>query len=568
MKKLLRNLSIYIILLLYPVLVFAQDMSRNYENLVVTAVEMMGAGKSDSAKVILNQVVRDDADNDAAWYYLSQIAIRENEADLAEACLLNAIEIDPGNFWYRYRLARIYSLTSREELAIDMYEKLLQDFPKESDLYLDLVELYSSQGEYQKALDTMDEVEKEFGKTESIAVYRFNLLRIMEKYEEAYGSLREYNSRYSSPFVLTALAEYEMASYNDSTALAYYDEALDIAPDYSPALLGKAETFRVTRRYGEYFPVIYAYMENKETSMDAKADYLLAVLQRSDPRFMKTFQPQLDTLIDKAVRTHPLDSTALQTAAIYYYSTQRYPQAMSFFKDNVRTYPESLSANADYVEFLMYAEYWKELSDAGREAFAKFPKETAFLEMAGVGDYNLGAYDRVLEVCHKILEVAPADSSTALRTLSTMGDVYHKTGDDKKAYKAYDKALKVNPDYVYVLNNYAYYLAEENRKLKKACAMSRRTIELEPDNATYLDTYGWILYLMGKPQEAKPHFKHAMLYGGKESPVILDHYADVLYALGEYDLAIVYWNLALQKNNDEIPGLAEKVAARKAAINR
>ena len=59
-----------------------------------------------------------------------------------------------------------------------------------------------------------------------------------------------------------------------------------------------------------------------------------------------------------------------------------------------------------------------------------------------------------------------------------------------------------------------------------------------------------------------------MLYGGKDSPVILDHYADVLYALGEYDLAIVYWNLALQKNNDEIPGLAEKVAARKAAINR
>ena len=98
--------------------------------------------------------------------------------------------------------------------------------------------------------------------------------------------------------------------------------------------------------------------------------------------------------------------------------------------------------------------------------------------------------------------------------------------------------------------------------------MSRKTVEAEPDNATYLDTYGWILYLQGKPQEAKPHFKHAMLYGGKDSAVIMDHYAEVLYALKEYDLAFVYWNLAKQKNDGDIEGLDEKIAERKAAIGR
>ena len=216
----------------------------------------------------------------------------------------------------------------------------------------------------------------------------------------------------------------------------------------------------------------------------------------------------------------------------------------------------------------MYAEYWKELSQAGREAFERFPAETAFLEMASVGDYNLNDYDKVLEVCEKVLEVAPADSSKTLRAWSTMGDAYHRLGENKKAYKAYDKALKINPDYVYVLNNYAYYLSEEGRKLKKAQAMSLKTIQAEPDNATYLDTYGWILFLRGKAAEAKPHFKHAMLYGGKDSPVILDHYAEVLYALGEYELAVVYWNMALQKNNGEIPGLEAKVKERKSAINK
>ena len=99
-----------------------------------------------------------------------------------------------------------------------------------------------------------------------------------------------------------------------------------------------------------------------------------------------------------------------------------------------------------------------------------------------------------------------------------------------------------------MLNNYAYYLSLEGRKLRKALKMSRRTIELEPDNATYLDTYGWLLYLLHRPKEAKPYFKHAMLYGGKDSAVVLEHYSKVLEALGEQDLATYYKNLADQKN--------------------
>ena len=77
-----------------------------------------------------------------------------------------------------------------------------------------------------------------------------------------------------------------------------------------------------------------------------------------------------------------------------------------------------------------------------------------------------------------------------------------------------------------------------------------------------------ILFLQGKPDQAKPHFKQAMLYGGKESPVILDHYAEVLYAMEEYDMAFVYWNLAKQKNNGDIPDLDARIEERKKAINR
>lgn len=108
------------------------------------------------------------------------------------------------------------------------------------------------------------------------------------------------------------------------------------------------------------------------------------------------------------------------------------------------------------------------------------------------------------------------------------------------AFKYYDMALAIDHDYTPVLNNYAYYLSMLGRNLKKAYQMSERTVRKEPDNATYLDTFGWILHLQGRDVEAKPQFKHAMLYGGKDSATILLHYAEVLYALKDYDLAVVY----------------------------
>ena len=142
-------------------------------------------------------------------------------------------------------------------------------------------------------------------------------------------------------------------------------------------------------------------------------------------------------------------------------------------------------------------------------------------------------------------------------------------GDKKKAYKSYDKALEINPDYLPVLNNYAYFLSMDGKKLKKAYEMSRKTVELDPDNSTYLDTFGWILFLQGKALEAKPFFKNAvMLYGGKESPVVLDHYAEVLFALKEYDLAFLYWNQAKAINNGQIEDLDSRISERKSQMKK
>ena len=532
-------------------------------NRLISAVSDYNDGRYDNASKILDEILADSETNDAAWYYRGLCAIAENDGRLAERCFKKAVGLDGENFWYRYRLADLYVVLSELDMAVSLYEKLLEDFPKKSELYFDMMDLYSSLGEYEKALETIDEIETVFGMTEYMAMSRFGILMRMQKQEEAYKSLEQYNSRYSSPYVLSTLAEHQLSMYNDSTALAYYDEALELAPDYTPALLGKAETFRMTRKYDKYFDVLNEYVANPGEMVQPKTEYLMAVVQRMDSKFLQTFMPKMDKVVETVLDVHPGDSSALRLAGSYYYSTDRKDIAKDKFSRNVQANPGSLLANADYVEFLMYAGEWETLAEEGRKSYGRFPGETAFLEMASVGDYNLKRYDAVLDICDEILEVAPGDSSRILRAWSTKGDVYHLLGEVRKSYKAYENALKVNPDYVYVLNNYSYYLSLEKKNLKKAYAMSRKAIEAEPDNATYLDTFGWILYLMGRAEEAKPYFKHAMLYGGKESAVILDHYAEVLFALGEYDLAMVYWNNALRKNDGEIEDLEERVKLRK-----
>lgn len=539
-----------------------------HENMLLQAVAKYNARDIKGAKDILMEIVSDDEENDAAWYYLAMTSLAEGETDLGEEYFRKAINADGDNFWYRYRLARLYAMTARPELATSMYEDLLEDFPKKSDLYLDLVDLYSTQQEYEKALETVAEIEKVFGLNEAIAMFRYNILRTLGRDDEAYETLKVYNDDFSSPSVLTTLADHEMETYDDSMALVYYSEALKIMPDYAPALLGKAEVERITRKYDDYFDTVGDLVEVDGVPAMGKTDYLMAVIQRTDPKFIRTHMAQMDTVMERLVMKHPDDSTVLQSAGAYYYSTSRDEKAEDFFRLNARTYPKSYSAAATYVEFLMYAGKWEELSEEGRESFSRFPKETTFLEMASMGDFYLGEYGKVLDLCHQVIAAAPADSSATLRAWSTIGDMYQDMGDYKQAYKAYEKALKINPDYVYVLNNYAYHLSMEGKKLKKAYAMSKKTVDAEPDNSTYLDTYAWILHLMGRTEEAKPLFKHAMLYGGKDSPVILDHYAEVLFALEEYELAFVYWNMAKQKNVDEIPDLDQKIERRRKEVKR
>ena len=108
---------------------------------------------------------------------------------------------------------------------------------------------------------------------------------------------------------------------------------------------------------------------------------------------------------------------------------------------------------------------------------------------------------------------------------AVMGDILHQKGLMKEAYEAYDSCLQWKDDNMGCLNNYAYFLSESGEQLAKAEQMSFKTVKAEPKNATYLDTYAWILYMLGRYSEAKIYIDQALqnLDESIDNSVIQEH---------------------------------------------
>ena len=513
--------------------------AQSVEGNLIDAVTLYGNGQYAQAGKILQTLSVAAPEDDALWYYLAQTQLQAKEYDAAERSLLKAVALDSSNYWYRHMLGRLYLMQGKVEEGKAQYESLVKAFPRKSAVVYELLEVYLGSRDFEKALSTLEEIEHQRGLSEEVARTRYDVYTAMGRQEEGIATLEQFNKQYSSPAILSMLGDYYLAEYSDSLAQARYSEALALDSRYIPAVLGISEVYRHMRRYPDYFNTLESFFTAEDIPASSKTMYIGNMSRSLDPKILQLHREGFDRMVRQAARTHPTDSSMLSTVGSYYYGTGREKEAGEWFQRAADLYPESLSQVATYVQYLSLQEQWEPLRERSTQAFERFG-ELAFLDYANMANYQLEDYDAIIGHCRYLLEHHASDEKLCLGAWSMMGDAYHAKGDSRQAYKAYEKALKLDPSYAPVLNNYAYYLSMEGKKLKKAYKMSRKTIEAEPDNSTYLDTFGWILHLMGKDLEAKPFFKHAMLYGGKESAVVLGHYAEVLEALGETDTASVY----------------------------
>lgn len=529
---------------------FAQAQSQGF----FTALENYNYGDKEKAYELFKDLVKAEPDNDAAYYYL---ALLSEDFLEKEDNYKRAIALDPGNFWYKYALASDYMNNKDVTKAQELFEELIAENPRKTSLYYDAVNVYMANGDTDKAMEALDVIEGQTGKSESLAFARMQIYMQKGEQSKAIDFLQDYYKDYRSPRLACLLADYFASIYQEEVALQYYEEALAMDPSTVEALYGAAHIYRAQGKYDKYFENIGNFIKSRSVPPQTKAGYMQELL--GSGQFFQTFAPQIDTLMTELYNSNPTDSTITGLSAAYFYQTGQVDKALGVYETIIEEYPDDMSAAFNLCLIYYYAQDWDNVINHTSAAIQRFEKPLDFLQIRGIAFWQLKEYDSSMEDYLSMLALAPKDSAVKLNCYTAMGDLYHLKGDSKQAYKCYDKALRVNPDHAPVLNNYAYYLSEKytqplkrpDATLRKAMQMSLKTIQQEPDNPTYVDTYAWLLHLVGRDVEAKAMFKHAMLYGGKESGTILEHYATVLSTLGETDLANVYFKQAKALGTDE-----------------
>lgn len=532
----------------------------------LNAMKEYNMGNLPKAKEHLQLLMAVDPQNDAACYYLANIAIRTDDAVSGELYLKKGIGLDSSNFWYRDMLGQVYIKNKKIKEAIKVYEDLLALYPKKSSVYYSLVNLYMGTQETDNARRILEKIEAAQGKSEALAMASFNIFRMEQNWEGGLEYLIEFDKEFQSPRIECIIADMYAERYRDSLALEYYDKALKRDPQYAPAMYGKGEVYRLKGDFESYFKEIQPFFSSREVDSRMKTEYLKQVFQV--PNFIQRFRKQVDSIMLVMEETHQADTTANIFLAAYWGQGGDNERCKRLLKANYDLYPHKHSTMFQYVVAIYQLEEWENLEQAATDALEKFPGDADLVQLRGIARFQLKKTEKAIESYREMEKIALAERDTALliTSYSVLGDLHYEKKDSKGAFNYYKKALKLNPNENGVLNNYAYYLSLEGKNLKLAYEMSKKTIESEPDNPTYLDTFGWILFLMDKPLEAKAQFKHAMLYGGTESAAILDHYAEVLFKLGEHDLAFIYWNQA--KQLDSTLGIEEKIKERKAQMKK
>ncbi len=543
-----------------------QNMQKEKSRLLIEGIKHYNNRNQDSAKIYFTALLKADPLNDAAYYYLANTALQGKDIVSGEMLLKKAIGLDSANYWYKNLLGQIYINTNKPEKAIEVYEKLISLYPKKTENYYTLANLYLRKQDITKSNEIIDKIEKISGKSEDIAMTRFNLFRMEQNWEGALKYLVDFDKELQSAKIETLIADMYADRYRDTLAVNYYNKALALESQYAPAMYGRAEVYRMKGDYEKFFRDILPFFANRQIDPKMKGEYIRQLFQT--PNFIQRFRPQVDSMVINFEQAHPSDSTTLFLVAAYYSQGGDQKKCLEVLKRNYTLYPDNFNAMFQYVTYIYYIKDWEYLKKEAEAALERYTDNTDLIQLIGIAQFQLKQTEESVKTYKKLETISLAQKDTAglITTYSLLGDLYAELKNKKQAYTYYKKALKLDPDNNPVLNNYAYYTALDGRKLKQAYQMSKKTVESEPDNPTYLDTFGWILYLMNKPLEAKAQFKHAMLYGGKESAVIVDHYAEVLYKLGEYDLAFIYWDQA--NTMDGTLGIDEKIKVRREQMKK
>ncbi|WP_195715269.1 tetratricopeptide repeat protein [Ancylomarina sp. 16SWW S1-10-2] len=503
----------------------------------------LGLGEYEKAISWFANCLKLDTTSAVVYYELANIYISQENFNSALELARSAVALQPKNIWYQVQLAGIFKAKGMIDQACEVYENLAVQFPERDDFRLIQAELFISVEKFEEALEVYQTIEKKLGVTEDVSINKHTLYLRLNKRKNAYAELNKLIKKF--PFKIETyglLADMYLQDGNKEKALEQYKKIVEIAPENGLVHFYLAEYYRKEKQKEMAQSHLEKAFSSNMVSSDKKIQYLVGVVLADTQNPLS--DENLKTLLDLLMKVHPDD---IHVNLIYADYLRRQKDSVGARKLLRKVLLQEKNTYAIWEE-LMFID--NELLDfdsmftESAEAIKYFPTQPLLYVFNGVA----AAQKKDFETAVKTLTIGfnYVGNNLALRIqfLTYLGDSQYELGNIKKAFEAYDEVLLFEPANVVVLNNYSYYLSVLNQNLEKAKEMSLKCVQIEKENSTYLDTHAWVLFKLGSFSDAKIAMEKSLQFGGRESAVIVEHYGDILYRLGEKEAAMAEWKNA------------------------
>ncbi len=521
-------------------------------------------GELDQAIILFRQCLDMNPGSTASMYELSNIYQYLGEKELAIKYAAQAYTLEKDNIWYGLNLAGLYHQADMKGKTIAVYEEMVREFPEKIDLKYNLAILYQEDGNPRQALKLLGEIEGNLGVSDMVNMAKYNIYDQEKNYVKAGQELEKLIRVFPDEVKYRGiLAELYDEMGEAEKAKAVYDELFKLEPDNGLAQLSISSFYERRGNYSESFRWLKAAFENDGVEEDVKIQSIVRLYDKE--KIYADYKDNILDLLKILEGQYPDDIKVVTLLADYYLRNNNPGQAVVEIEKLADLDPENYDVWEHWIFLENSRNNMEDVARVSQKALAYFPQKENLYMYKSIAEYQLERYDSVIQTTKKGLQLQIEEKDTQIQLLTLLGEACNARGLYAASDSAFERVLDLDPVNIFVLNNYAYYLSERGERLEDALEMSKTCIVREPENATYLDTYAWILYKLGRIEEAKTYIEKSEQSGGSSDPDIMEHKGDILNALGDPQGAVKAWRTAIENGNvnPELPGKIRQAGGEK-----
>ena len=540
------------------------EQQRKYDYFFLEAMRLKEKKDYASAFGLLQHCLDIHPNAASALYEVSQYYMFLRQVPQGQEALEKAVANAPDNYWYSQGLASLYQQQNELDKAVTLLEQMVVRFPAKQDPLFNLLDLYGRQEKYDEVISTLNRLEKRMGKNEQLSMEKFRIYLQMKDDKKAFQEIESLVQEYPMDMrYQVILGDVYLQNGKKQEAYDVYQKVLAAEPDNPMAIFSMASYYKQTGQEELYQQQLDTLLLNKKVTPDTKVGVMRQMIVENEQADKDS--TQIIALFDRIMKQEQDDPQIPMLYAQYLLSKNMEAESVPVLEQVVDLDPTNNAARMMLIGAAVKKEDYKQIIKVCEPGIEATPDALEFYYYLAVAYNQAEKPDSVISICKRALEHKTADGKKEIVSefYSILGVMYHTQKQMKEAYAAYDSALVYNPSNIGALNNYAYYLSVERRDLDKAEEMSYKTVKAEPNNATYLDTYAWILFEKGNYAEARIYIDNAMKSeGGDKSDVIVEHCGDIYYMTGDVDGALTYWKKALEMGS-ESKTLKQKIEKKK-----